>query len=481
MSFNSLPFLVFLPIVFCLYWFIFGKNLKRQNLFLVAASYVFYGWWNWRFLILIAVTTLCSWGSGLLIEKYRPGRKSAKCICTLNIILNLGILALFKYYDFFAQSFADLFLHGASDGLLLHLVLPIGISFYTFQALGYTIDVYRGTIRPTHDLIRFAAFVSFFPQLVAGPIERASTLLSQFSRPRQFDAGQAVDGLRQMLWGFFKKIVVADACAIYVNDVFGNTADYSGVQLIVAAFFFAFQVYGDFSGYSDIAAGTAKLFGIQLTQNFRTPFFSRNIAEFWRRWHITLNGWFRDYVYIPLGGNRCPKARVVLNTFIVFLLSGLWHGAQWTAVAWGAYSALLFIPHILTGSGRKYRDTVAQDRILPTLKEAGQMFLTTLLAVLGMMIFRSETLSQAWDIFVRMGQWTPGCGLGFLLSPVVLNVTVRIVPMLLIEWADRREEHALSMGGVRCRAIRYAVYLGLLFLVALFFDNGSPDFIYFRF
>ena len=344
MLFNSIEFAIFLPIVFVLYWFVFNRNLKAQNAFVVAASYLFYGWWDWRFLLLIAFTSTCSWWSGLLIDRFRDSGNKAKWISGGNITLNLLILCLFKYYDFFAESFGRLFLGGASDNLLLHLILPVGISFYTFQALSYSIDVYRKKIEPTKDIIQFFAFVSFFPQLVAGPIERATNLLPQFGRTRTFDYHTATDGMRQILWGLFKKIVIADNCAIYVNEVYANFEDYSGSTLLVAAVLFAFQIYGDFSGYSDIAIGTAKLFGIKLMRNFNVPYFSRDIAEFWRRWHISLTTWFRDYVYIPLGGSRCSKAKIIRNTFVIFLLSGMWHGANWTFIVWGAYHALLFLP-----------------------------------------------------------------------------------------------------------------------------------------
>ena len=294
MLFNSLAFAVFLPVVFLLYWFVFNRNLKLQNLFVVAASYVFYGWWDWRFLVLLAFTSACSYVSGLLIERYRETPRMAKAVNVGNIVLNLLILGVFKYYDFFAASFADLFLGGRTDGLLLKVVLPVGISFYTFQALSYSIDVYRGKMEPTRDAVQFFAYVSFFPQLVAGPIERATNLLPQFARPRTFDYGTAVDGMRQILWGLFKKMVVADNCAVYVDQVFSTYQTQTGSTLLLAAIFFAFQIYGDFSGYSDIAIGTAKLFGIRLMRNFNVPYFSRDIAEFWRRWHISLTTWFRD-------------------------------------------------------------------------------------------------------------------------------------------------------------------------------------------
>ena len=396
MLFNSIEFAIFLPIVFLLYWFVFNKKVKTQNLFILAVSYLFYGWWDWRFLLLIAFTSFCSWGSGMLIyQSDNPKRK--KLINAANIIINLLILVLFKYYDFFAQTFADLFLNGKSDGILLNLILPVGISFYTFQALSYSIDIYRNKIQPTRDIVQFFAFVSFFPQLVAGPIERASNLLPQFERPRTFNYRDAAEGMRLILWGLFKKIVIADNCAEYVNAVFAAPDAHKGSTLILAAIFFSFQIYGDFSGYSDIAIGTAKLFGIRLMKNFNVPYFSRDIAEFWRRWHISLTTWFRDYLYIPLGGSRCSKAKVVRNTFVIFLVSGLWHGANWTFVVWGAFHALLFLPLILMGKNRTHRDTVAADRVLPTLKECGQMLLTFILATIGWVIFRAESITAAWD------------------------------------------------------------------------------------
>ena len=309
MLFNSFEYLLFLPIVFLLYWFVFDYALRSckhqllwQNFFVVIASYIFYGWWDWRFLILIAITTILSFLSGLGIERARSQR-GKKAVMIANIVVNLGILGVYKYYDFFAREFAELF-GIESDFLLLHLILPVGISFYTFQALSYAIDVYRKQIEPTHDIVAFTAFLSFFPQLVAGPIERATNLLPQFQRKRHFDYTQAVDGMRQILWGLFKKIVVADNCATYVDTVFADISNQSGSTLLLAAVLFTFQIYGDFSGYSDIAIGTAKLFGIKLMRNFNVPYFSRDIAEFWRRWHISLTTWFRDYVYIPLGGSR---------------------------------------------------------------------------------------------------------------------------------------------------------------------------------
>ena len=480
MLFNSIEFAVFLPIVFFLYWFVFNRNLKLQNFFVVVVSYVFYGWWDWRFLFLIAFTSFCSWYSGLLIERYKNEHKKAKMISILNIVLNLLILGVFKYYDFFVTSFANLFLGGKTDGLLLKIILPVGISFYTFQALSYSIDVYRGKMEPTKDIIQFFAFVSFFPQLVAGPIERATNLLPQFAKPRRFDYDDAVDGMRQMLWGLFKKMVVADNCAFYVNQVFSDYSSYSGSTLLLAAVFFTFQIYCDFSGYSDIAIGVAKLFGIRLMRNFNVPYFSRDIAEFWRRWHISLTTWFRDYVYIPLGGSRVSSAKVIRNTFVIFLLSGLWHGANWTFIVWGAYHALLFLPLILTGKNRKYTNQVAEGRSLPSLKEMCQMSITFMLVVIGWILFRADSIEQALGyllgIFNKSLFTAPWLHLRSYYLPVLLSILV----LLIVEWVQRGKEHAFDLRGIKSHVLKYFIYL--LVVIALFWLGGQAEtFIYFQF
>ncbi len=478
MLFNSIEFAIFLPIVFLLYWFVFNKNLKLQNLFVVVVSYIFYGWWDWRFLFLIAFTSACSFAAGLLIEKFKENPRKARMVNTLNIVVNLLILGLFKYYDFFATAFADAFLGGKADGLLLHLILPVGISFYTFQALSYSIDVYKGKLEPTRDIVQFFAFVSFFPQLVAGPIERATNLLPQFGKPRQFEYETGIDGMRQILWGLFKKMVVADNCAIYVDKVFSTYQTQSGSTLLLAAIFFAFQIYGDFSGYSDIAIGTAKLFGIKLMRNFNVPYFSRDIAEFWRRWHISLTTWFRDYVYIPLGGSRCSKAKIIRNTFVIFLLSGFWHGANWTFIAWGAYHALLFLPLILLGKNRRYRDTVAEGRWLPSIKELGQMLLTFILVLFGWIIFRSETIGQAWLYLCRIFDNS------FISMPFLYIGTKRTVLfsmiMLLVEWGFKDKEHALSFK-IKCPRLIPIAACYMLIIAILEFAPSSQSFIYFQF
>ena len=518
MLFNSFEYLIFLPIVFLLYWFVFDYALSKckyqlllQNLFIVVASYIFYGWWDWRFLILIAITTVLSFLSGIGIEK-APTQRSKKAVMIANIVVNLGILGVYKYYDFFAREFAQLF-GIESDFLLLHLILPVGISFYTFQALSYSIDVYRKQIEPSHDVVAFTAFLSFFPQLVAGPIERATNLLPQFQKKRTFDYATAVDGMRQILWGLFKKIVVADNCATYVDTVFVDISGQSGSTLVLAAVLFTFQIYGDFSGYSDIAIGTAKLFGIKLMRNFNVPYFSRDIAEFWRRWHISLTTWFRDYVYIPLGGSRpvvpewvlknntepniqqhqqlnsttfranqhpgaaadtmsgeeniqrrCDiykKAIAVRNTFIIFLLSGFWHGANWTFVLWGAYHALLFVPLLLMGKNRRYREDDQTWRDIPC------MLLTFVLVVIGWILFRSPDIASSWEYFAGI------CHSSILSLPFVENAlhlavtSIAILVMLGMEWRKQLPN-------------RWWMYFALT-LAIWWFAGQDMDFIYFQF
>ena len=477
MLFNSLEYAIFLPVVFLLYWFVFNRNLKWQNLFIVVVSYLFYGWWDWRFLGLLVFTSLCTYASGLLIEKYKDTPRKAKLVSALNIVVNLLILGVFKYYNFFATSFADAFLGGKTDGLLLKVILPVGISFYTFKALSYSIDVYRGKQEATRDVIQLLAYVSFFPQLLAGPIERATNLLPQFGKPRVFEYETGVDGLRQILWGLFKKVVVADNCAVFVNSVFSNYQSQSGSTLLLAAVFYTFQIYGDFSGYSDMAIGTGKLFGFKTKQNFNVPYFSRDIAEFWRRWHISLTTWFRDYLYIPLGGSRCSKAKIVRNTFVIFLVSGLWHGANWTFIAWGAYHALLFLPLILLGKNRKYKDVVADGRLFPSFKELGQMLLTFFLVVIGWIIFRADNIGQAWDYIGHIfnaSLFTRPDAAG------VTGFTLAIVLMVVAEWLQRKREHALDIRALSRPVLRFVLDAAVVFLVIVM-GGHSENFIYFQF
>ena len=480
MLFNSIEFIIFLPIVFTLYWFVF-RQLKLQNLLIVIASYIFYGWWNREFLVLIATTTLLSYVSGILIENCNGKRGWQKVVSGCNILANIAILGYFKYCNFFGESFAELMtLFGIkTDWVTLDIILPVGISFYTFQALSYSIDVYRGKINATHDIIAFFAYISFFPQLVAGPIERATNLLPQMLKKRKFDYALSVDGCRQILWGFFKKLVVADNCAIAVDTIWNNYQNESGFTLLIGGVLFAFQIYGDFSGYSDIAIGTAKLFGINLKQNFNFPYFSRNIAEFWRRWHISLTTWFKDYLYIPLGGSRCSMPRVILNTIIIFAISGIWHGANWTFVIWGLYNALLFIPLLLSKRNRTYLDVVAKGKILPTIKESASIFTTFILAVFGWIIFRSSSITEAINYI----------GIIFSKSifsfdiPYGKSAMIGIAVMIFIEWLNRDKKHGLQFdntGVTKFSTVRYILYYAIIISTILFMGINQT-FIYFQF
>ena len=468
MLFNSLTYAIFLPIVFLLYWFVFDyamrgckRQLLWQNLLIVVASYIFYGWWDWRFLVLIAITTILSFLSGIGIEKAQTQR-GKKAVMIANVVVNLGILGVYKYYDFFATQFAELF-GIQSDFLLLHLILPVGISFYTFQALSYSIDVYRKQIEPTHDIVSFTAFLSFFPQLVAGPIERATNLLPQFQRKRTFDYAQAVDGMRQILWGLFKKVVIADNCGTYVDAVWADYSAHSASTLVLAAVLFAFQIYGDFSGYSDIAIGTAKLFGIKLMQNFRTPYFARNIADFWRRWHISLTSWLTTYIFIPLSiqWRYLDKWGVVMAIMVTFVVSGLWHGANWTFILWGAYHGLLFVPLIIKQSTNKYNKAKYQ------LSDIPKVLLTFLLVVLGLILFRSPSVSACGEYILGI------CDMSILTMPYVENMVqlvatlLAILLMLVLEWRKQVPN-------------RWWIYY-LLIIAIWWFAGQDMDFIYFQF
>lgn len=482
MLFNSFEFFLFLPVVFITYWLL-NKSLKAQNLFILAASYLFYGLWSWKFLILIAFTSLCSYIIGILIEHYEGWRKLQKALSTANIIINIGILSVYKYYDFFATNISSLVKNIFNYDLgwaTLHLVLPVGISFYTFQALSYTIDVYQRKIKPSHDIIEFFAYVSFFPQLVAGPIERATNLLPQFKNTRKFEYAKAVDGLRQMLWGFFKKIVVADLCALNVDAVWGDYHCYSSLTLIVILILFSVQMYCDFSGYSDIAIGCARLFGINLTKNFDFPYFSRNISEFWRKWHISLMTWFRDYVYIPLGGSRCSKVKLIRNIFIVFILSGVWHKAGWTYVAWGLYHASFISLIVLFNMKTKYNNTVAYNRTLPTLKEIVMMLSTFVLVIISRVFSRSSSISESMDY---MRQIVRGAGdeiYDYKMSPLLIT---GVVMLFIVEWIQRNKVHGLqfnSTGLFGKRIVRWSTYYFVLLLIWLSIYNNNA-FIYFQF
>ncbi len=443
MLFNSIEFAVFLPIVFILYWFFFQKSLKWQNFFIVITSYIFYGWWDWRFLFLILFSTVQDYCIAYWIEK-ENSQKKRKLLLSISIITNLGFLGFFKYYNFFIDNFITAFsFFGTKPSIhTLNILLPVGISFYTFQTLSYTIDVYRRNLTATKDFIAFSAFVSFFPQLVAGPIERATHLLPQFYKKRNFNYNLAVDGMRQILWGLFKKMVIADNCAIYANQIFANYETSSGSELTLGAIFFAFQIYGDFSGYSDIAIGTSRLFGFDLMKNFNFPYFSRDVAEFWRRWHISLNTWFRDYLYIPLGGSRGGNLMRIRNTFIIFLVSGFWHGANWTFIIWGALNALFIMPSIIFKTNRANLDIVASGRKLPSFKDIMNISITFGLITFAWIFFRAENVEQAFSYISRMLNPTimsiPN------LNKAALATIILIGFLLIIEWIGREDNFALE-------------------------------------
>jgi D-alanyl-lipoteichoic acid acyltransferase DltB (MBOAT superfamily) len=406
-------------------------------------------------------------------------KRRKKTWLLISVIINLGFLGFFKYYNFFIDSFSELLTEIGFQPHIwtLRIILPVGISFYTFHGLSYVLDIYNEKIKPTKNIIDYSSFVSFFPLLVAGPIERATHLLPQLQQPRYFNSSNATDGLRQILWGLFKKVVIADNCAVVVNNIFDNYTTLPASSLVIGSIFFAFQIYGDFSGYSDIALGSARLFGISLLRNFSYPYFSRDIAEFWRRWHISLTTWFRDYIYIPLGGSRVSKAKVIRNTFIIFLISGFWHGANWTFIVWGLLHALFFLPLLLTGKNRKHITIIAENRIFPSLNEIVQMFSTFMLTTFAWIVFRAESLSQAFlyikNIFSR----------SLFSYPAGLNIKL-IIPLLVLllsaEWLQRNKQHALQLNHRIPVFLRWAIYYAILFLI-IKYGGSQQSFIYFQF
>jgi alginate O-acetyltransferase complex protein AlgI len=478
MLFNSQNFVIFLPIVFILYWFVTNKYLQLQNVLLLVSSYFFYACWDWRFLFLLIFSTSLDYftGNKIFISK---NQKVKKNWLLLSILINVGFLGFFKYYNFFVDSLVDSFsLIGLKvNPYMLDIILPVGISFYTFHGLSYIIDIYNGKIKAEKNFINYSVFVSFFPLLVAGPIERATHLLPQIQQRRKFDFTKAIDGLRQILWGLFKKIVIADQCALFVDQLFSDPYDFSGSTLAIGAILFAFQIYGDFSGYSDIALGTAKLFGIDLLRNFAFPYFSRSIPEFWRRWHISLSTWFRDYLYIPMGGSRASKWKKVKNIFILFIISGFWHGANWTFIIWGILHAFYMLPSILLNTNRKNLNIVAQGKILPSIKEFVLIVWTFILVAFALIFFRADNVTQAISY------------ISILFSNTLFTVptlTTGILPIfiiffLLVEWLGRDQQYAIANLGLRWpESVRWAVYY-LTILIIFYYSGSEKQFIYFQF
>jgi D-alanyl-lipoteichoic acid acyltransferase DltB (MBOAT superfamily) len=478
MLFNSIEFVIFLPIVFLLYWFVINKNPKFQNLLLLFASYFFYGCWDWRFLSLIVFSSTIDYIVGLKLSS-NTNESKRKFLLLTSIFVNIGFLGFFKYFNFFTESFAQAFtlLGQPFEASRLSIVLPVGISFYTFQTLSYSIDVYRKKIAPSKDIIAFFSFVSFFPQLVAGPIERATNLLPQFYKKRKFDYLNAIDGLKQILWGLFKKVVIADNCAIIVNDIFVNYASYSGSTLILGAIFFAFQIYGDFSGYSDIAIGTARLFGFNLMQNFSFPYFSRDIAEFWRRWHISLSTWFRDYLYIPLGGSRGSTNKKIRNIFIIFIVSGFWHGANWTFIIWGALNALYFLPLFLLKKNRTHLDVVSEGKVFPSIREVVNILLTFSLTVFAWIFFRAENIDHAINYISAIFS-------NSLFSIPEIRpkkIILLIMVFVFLEWLGREGQYGIENLFISSkRSVRWIIYMIFIVLI-LYYAGLEQPFLYFQF
>ena len=473
MLFNSIEFLLFLPIVFVLYWFVFNKNIKHQNLLILVSSYFFYGWWDYRFLSLIILSTIVDYVIGLNISN-QSSKNNQKILLWCSVLFNLGVLGFFKYYNFFIESWIDLFSsigYEINSVWTLNIILPVGISFYTFQTMSYTIDIFKGKLNPTKDFVSFAAFVSFFPQLVAGPIERATNLLPQILNKREFKYEQGVQGLKLIFWGLFKKVVIADTLAPVVNDIFENYQDFGGVTLWLGAIYFAFQIYCDFSGYSDIAIGTSKLFGFEVMSNFKFPYFSRNIGEFWRRWHISLSTWFRDYLYIPLGGSKKGKWISLINIFIIFLVSGFWHGANWTFIVWGLFHSILFIPSFIFKTNRKYVSSIiAENSLMPTPKEFIQVGITFILVTIGWVFFRSETIGDSFNYIINMTQNFQIPKLNFA------KYLVFIFVLLITDWNFRKDER-LEKGEINI------IFFGIVavYLVSKIIMSANTEFIYFEF
>lgn len=481
MLFNSIDFAIFLPICFVIYWFLLNNNIKYQNLFIAVSSYIFYAWWDWRFLSLIFVSTIVDFYVAKKIHVSRE--KKRKKLLILSLFINIGLLCFFKYYNFFLDNFVSAFsFFGFSfNAKSLSIILPVGISFYTFQTISYSIDIYKKKIKPTDDFISFVAFVSFFPQLVAGPIERAANLLPQFHKKRIFSYEIASDGMRQILWGLFKKIVIADNCAVFVNEIFANYSEYSSSTLFLGAVFFAFQIYGDFSGYSDMAIGIAKLFGFSLMQNFSFPYFSRDIAEFWRRWHISLSTWFRDYIYIPLGGSRVSIVKKIRNIFIIFIVSGFWHGANWTFIIWGLLNAIYFLPLMILNKNRNNLNIIAKDKNLPSLKEIISVIFTFCFTVIAWIFFRSDNVTKAIAYITNLFDLSIFT-LPQIISPKIdmLYTYCMLFIFLIFEWINRDKCFGFDIKNYR-KKLRWFLYLFFVLLIMFFGVFKNDTFIYFQF
>jgi len=477
MFFNSLQFLIFLPVVFLAYWFIPNKSKTSQNYILILASYYFYSCWDWRFLFLLVFSTLLDYFSALQIEKSETPA-SRKFWLWLCISINVGFLGIFKYYNFFVSSFTDLVQNfGLSfNPTLLKVILPVGISFYTFHGLSYIIDIYFKRIKAEKNFVDYSLFVSFFPLLVAGPIERATHLLPQLKVKREFNLDKAKEGIYQIIWGLVKKVIIADTCALYANAIFDNYHSMNSLSLVLGTVYFAFQIYGDFSGYSDIALGASKLFGIDLLKNFDFPYFSRDIAEFWRKWHISLSSWFRDYLYIPLGGSKGSKWFQIRNVLIIFLVSGFWHGANWTFVTWGLINALYFIPLLLLNKNRTHLDRFALSFNWTSLRTVINILLTFAITCVAWVFFRAKTIHDAFAYLKRMVTDLHFAPQYFDFERYNYEVLIMILFFVVVEWNNRYKIEPLSG-----KYSYLKVGLSLAAIIALGIFTDYKNFIYFQF
>lgn len=477
MFFNSVAFAVFLPIVFFLYWFVFNKTKSTQNALLIIASYYFYSCWDWRFLFLLVFSTFLDYFTGIQIEKSNS-EKSRKFWFWLSIVVNLGFLGIFKYYNFFAASFSELLnsVGLQSSPILLNVILPVGISFYTFHGLSYVIDIYYKRIKAEYNFVDYSLFVSYFPLLVAGPIERATHLLPQVKVKREFDFEKAREGIYQIVWGLVKKVVIADTCATYANAIFDNYTSMNAASLILGAIYFAFQIYGDFSGYSDIALGVSKLFGLDLLRNFNYPYFSRDIAEFWRRWHISLSSWFRDYLYIPLGGSKGGIWMKIRNTFIIFVVSGFWHGANWTYLAWGFINAVYFLPLLLSNSNRNNMDAIRLQFNFDSVKVIMSILYTFSLTCIAWVFFRAKTISDA-ILYLKRIITNRDFGFQYLDNERYSYELLAMIGLfVIVEWNNRMKVEPLSG---KNSVLRLA--LAIVAIIAFGTYSDYKEFIYFQF
>jgi len=477
MFFNSIAFAIFLPIVFFLYWFVFNKTKSTQNALLIIASYYFYSCWDWRFLFLLVFSTFLDYYTGIQIEKGKS-EKSRKFWFWLSILINLGFLGIFKYYNFFAASFSDLVTSAGfkASPILLDVILPVGISFYTFHGLSYVIDIYYKRIKAEYNFVDYSLFVSYFPLLVAGPIERATHLLPQVKVKREFDFEKAKEGIYQIVWGLVKKVIIADTCATYANAIFDNYTAMNSFSLILGAIYFAFQIYGDFSGYSDIALGVSKLFGLDLLRNFNYPYFSRDIAEFWRRWHISLSSWFRDYLYIPLGGSKGGIWMKIRNTFIIFVVSGFWHGANWTYVAWGFINAVYFLPLLLYNSNRNNMDAIKLKFDFNSAKVLMSILYTFFLTCIAWIFFRAKTITDA-VLYLKRIITNHNFSFQYLDNErYSYELLLMIGLFVLVEWNNRNKIEPIS-------GKRSLLKLALAIVAIMAFGTFSDykEFIYFQF